>query len=42
MSLNELLLNVAQLSHQNKLRLIHFLLLVVAKEEGYELQTSEI
>ncbi|MEB3355967.1 MAG: hypothetical protein VKK04_04520 [Synechococcales bacterium] len=42
MSLNELLPNVAQLSHQDKLRLIHFLLLAVAKEEGYELQTPEI
>uniref|UniRef100_B8HSQ5 Uncharacterized protein n=1 Tax=Cyanothece sp. (strain PCC 7425 / ATCC 29141) TaxID=395961 RepID=B8HSQ5_CYAP4 len=42
MPLNELLPTVAQLSHQDKLRLIHFLLLAVAKEEGYELQTPEI
>lgn len=39
MPLNGLLLTVAQLSHQDKLRLIHFLLLTVAKEEGYELET---
>lgn len=42
MPLNELLPTVAQLSHQDKLRLIHFLLLAVAKEEGYELQTPDI
>ncbi len=41
MTLNELLTAVAQLSHQNKLRLTHFLLLAVAKEKGYELQTPE-
>ncbi len=41
MPLNELLPVVNQLSHQDKLRLIHFLLLAVAKEEGCELQTTE-
>jgi hypothetical protein len=41
MSFTELLPVVSQLSHQDKLRLIHFLLLAVAKEEGYELQTTE-
>ena len=41
MSLSELLPTVSQLSHQNKLRLIHFLLLAVAKEEGYSLETTE-
>lgn len=34
MPLNQLLPAVSQLSHQDKLRLIHFLLLEVAKEEG--------
>ncbi|MFM7423605.1 MAG: hypothetical protein ACKO7W_01145 [Elainella sp.] len=34
MSLSELLPIVNQLSHQDKLRLIHFLLLSVAKEGG--------
>jgi hypothetical protein len=34
MSLSQLLPTVNQLSHQDKLRLIHFLLLAVAKEEG--------
>jgi len=34
----ELLPVVNQLSHQDKLRLIHFLLLAVAQEEGCELQ----
>lgn len=38
MSLNELLPTVDQLSHQDKLRLIHFLLLAVAKEEGCSLE----
>ena len=42
MPLTELLPVVNQLSHQDKLRLIHFLLLAVAKEEGCELQTAEI
>jgi hypothetical protein len=41
MPLNELFPVVSQLSHQDKLRLIHFLLLAVAKEDGYELQTAE-
>jgi hypothetical protein len=38
MSLSELLPTANQLSHQDKLRLIHFLLLAVAKEEGYNLE----
>ncbi len=38
MSLSELLPTVDQLSHQDKLRLIHFLLLAVAKEEGCNLE----
>jgi hypothetical protein len=37
MPLSQLLPAVNQLSHQDKLRLIHFLLLAVAKEEGCEL-----
>ena len=41
MPLTELLPVVNQLSHKDKLRLIHFLLLAVAKEEGCELQTTE-
>jgi hypothetical protein len=41
MPLTELLSTVTQLSHQDKLRLIHFLLLEVAKEEGCDLQTEE-
>ncbi|MCC5612401.1 hypothetical protein LC612_38270 [Nostoc sp. CHAB 5834] len=41
MSLNELLPAVDQLSHQDKLRLIHFLLLAVAKEEGCNLESME-
>lgn len=41
MPITELLPVVNQLSHQDKLRLIHFLLLAVAKEEGYELQATE-
>ncbi|MEG4941148.1 hypothetical protein [Microcoleus sp. F4-D5] len=41
MPLSELLPTVSQLSHQDKLRLIHFLLLVVAKEEGCSLETPE-
>jgi hypothetical protein len=40
MSLNELLPTVNQLSHQDKLRLIHFLLLAVAKEEGCNLEPT--
>lgn len=38
MSLGELLPTVSQLSHQDKLRLIHFLLLEIAKEEGCSLE----
>jgi hypothetical protein len=38
MSLSELLPTVDRLSHQDKLRLIHFLLLAVAKEEGCSLE----
>jgi hypothetical protein len=41
MSLSELLPTINQLSHQDKLRLMHFLLLAVAKEEGCDLKTSE-
>ncbi|MEH2012552.1 hypothetical protein [Nostoc sp.] len=41
MSLNQLLPAVSQLSHQDKLRLIHFLLLAVAKEEGCNLESTE-
>jgi hypothetical protein len=41
MPLNELLPVVSQLSHQDKLRLIHFLLLAVAKEEGCNLESPE-
>jgi len=40
MSLSELLPIVSQLSHQDKLRLIHFLLLAVAKEEGCSLEPA--
>jgi hypothetical protein len=39
MPLSELLPTVSQLTHQDKLRLIHFLLLAVAKEEGCSLET---
>ncbi len=38
MPLSELLPTVDLLSHQDKLRLIHFLLLAVAKEEGCSLE----
>lgn len=41
MPLSELLDLVSQLSHQDKLRLIHFLLLAVAKEEGCSLEPDE-
>jgi hypothetical protein len=41
MPLNELLPTVAQLSHQDKLRLIHFLLLEVAKEDGCNLALTD-
>lgn len=40
MSLHELLPTVSQLPHQDKLRLIHFLLLAVAKEEGSSLEPT--
>jgi hypothetical protein len=38
MPLSEILSSLSQLSHQDKLRLIHFLLLAVAKEEGCSLE----
>ncbi|NEO62076.1 MAG: hypothetical protein F6J98_17190 [Moorea sp. SIO4G2] len=41
MSLSELFPTVSKLSHQDKLRLIHFLLLAVAKEEGCSLESPE-
>jgi hypothetical protein len=41
MPLSELLPTVDKLSHQDKLRLIHFLLLAVAKEEGCSLETFQ-
>ena len=41
MLLSELLPTVNQLSHQDKLRLIHLLLLAVAKEEGCSLELTE-
>ncbi|MEH1921925.1 hypothetical protein [Nostoc sp.] len=41
MALGEILPTVSQLSHEDKLRLIHFLLLAVAKEEGYSLEDTE-
>ncbi|MEH2362083.1 hypothetical protein [Nostoc sp.] len=41
MALGEILSTVSQLSHQDKLRLIHFLLLAVAKEEGFSLEDTE-
>lgn len=41
MSLSELLPKVSKLSHQDKLRLIHFLLLAVAKEEGCSLEAED-
>jgi hypothetical protein len=42
MTLSEILSTVNELSHQDKLRLIHFLLLAVAKEEGCSLETSDV
>jgi hypothetical protein len=42
MPLTELLPNVSQLTHEDKLRLIHFLLLAVAKEEGCNLDTTQV
>jgi hypothetical protein len=41
MTLTQLLPTINQLSHQDKLRLIHFLLLAVAKEEGCNLETND-
>jgi hypothetical protein len=41
MPLSELLPTVSQLSHQDKLRLIHFLLLAVAQEEGCDLEPEK-
>lgn len=41
MILAELLPTISQLSHQDKLRLIHFLLLAVEKEQGCELETVD-
>jgi hypothetical protein len=40
MSLSKLLPTVNQLSHQDKLRLIHFLLLSVAEDEGCSLEST--
>ena len=42
MSLTELLPTVSQLTHEDKLRLIHFLLLAVAKEEGCNLEATHV
>ena len=41
MTLAELLPTVNKLSHQDKLRLIHFLLLEVAREEGCSLENTQ-
>jgi hypothetical protein len=41
MPLSELLPTVNRLSHQDKLRLIHVLLLAVAKEDGCNLNSAE-
>ncbi len=41
MSLSELFPVVSQLSRQDKLRLIHFLLLAVAEEENCQLEINE-
>jgi hypothetical protein len=41
MPLSELLPTVKQLSHQDKLRLIHILLLAVAREDGCNLALDE-
>jgi hypothetical protein len=41
MPLSELLPTVERLSHQDKLLLIHFLLLAVAKEEGCSLEPNQ-
>ncbi|MBV6627290.1 MAG: hypothetical protein KI793_30850 [Rivularia sp. (in: Bacteria)] len=40
MNISEILPAVSQLSHQDKLRLIFFLLLAAAKEEGCNLEIS--
>jgi hypothetical protein len=42
MPLTELFPTVSQLTHEDKLRLIHFLLLAVAKEEGCNLETAKV
>lgn len=42
MSLTELLPTVSQLTHEDKIRLIHFLLLAVAKEEGCNLEATQV
>ena len=42
MPLTELLPTVSQLTHEDKLRLIHFLLLAVAKEEGCNLEATQV
>lgn len=41
MPLSEILPTVDRLSHQDKLRLIHFLLLAVAKEEVCSIEPAE-
>jgi hypothetical protein len=41
MTFTQVLPTVSRRSHQDKLRLIHFLLLAVAKEEGCNLETSD-
>jgi hypothetical protein len=41
MPLRELLPSITQLSHQDKLRLIHILLLAVAREDGCNLELDE-
>jgi hypothetical protein len=41
MPFSELLPAVGQLSHQDKLRLIQFLLIAVAKEDGCSLESAE-
>jgi hypothetical protein len=41
MLLNDVLQTVSKLSHQDKLRLMHFLLLEVAKEEGCNLESTD-
>lgn len=41
MTLTQLLPALDRLSHQDKLRLIHFLLLAVAREEGCNLEPND-